>query len=190
MSGRPFLGPSVLGGAVALAFGPRAALAADPCASDAVYVVTCNVSQGVANAAGGVVQFGAQQAEQALTQWIVDAAVWLLRQLIHVVFNSSSPDLTAGWWRAHYADLVAVAWVVAPIFLLLGVVQAILRADLAVFGRILSQLLVVAVLTTGAVALAQMLIAVVDQLSSFVSRNSIADLHGFLDGMAGAHTAG
>jgi hypothetical protein len=82
-----------------------------------------------------------------------------------------------------------VAWVVAPIFLLLGVVQAILRADLAVFGRILSQLLAVAVLTTGAVALAQMLIAVVDQLSSFVSRNSLSDLHTFLGGMAGTMAA-
>jgi hypothetical protein len=172
------------------ALAPVAAFADDSCTvPDPITTVRCAVGGGVTSAVGGVVQFGAQQAELALTQWMVDAAVWLLRQLVNVIFSTSSPDLSAGWWRAHYADLVAVAWVVAPIFLLLGVVQAILRADLAVFGRILSQLLAVAVLTTGAVALAQMLIAVVDQLSSFVSRNSLSDLQTFLGGMAGTMAA-
>jgi hypothetical protein len=75
---------------------------------------------------------------------------------------------------------VAVAWVVAPLFLILGVVQAIIRADIGVLGRMAAQLLLVALLTTGAVAFAQLLIGSVDQLSAFVSRNSQHDLQDFL----------
>src|SRR5215472_2230188 len=169
---------AIAGGIVALT--PGRALA-DDCINtiDPLGVASCAVSQSVANAAGGVVQFGADQAERALTQWMVDTAVWLLNQLASVILSTSSPDLTA------------VAWVVAPLFLILGVVQAILRADLAVFGRILAQLLAVAVLTTGAVAMAQMLIGVVDQLSAFVARNSAGDVQHFLSGfLAGSMTVG
>jgi hypothetical protein len=158
---------------VLLASLPRIASADDPCSGqpNPVLGLRCDIGQGISNAAGGVAQFGADQAEQALTKWMVDTAVWLLNQLAGVILSTRSPDLTAGWWRTHYADMVAVAWVVAPLFLLLGVVQAIARADLGAFGRILGQLLAVAVLATGVVALAQMLISVVDQLSDFVSRN-------------------
>jgi hypothetical protein len=140
----------------------------------------CDLGQGVGSVVGGFAQSAADQAERALTKWVVDTAVWLLQQLANVVFNTSSPVLSVDWFRAHYADMIAVAWVVAPVFLLLGIVQAVLRADLGLLGRILAQFLVVAIMTTGAVAVAQLLIGTVDQLSSFVSRNSSADLHNFL----------
>ncbi|HXM56698.1 MAG TPA: hypothetical protein VOB72_14975 [Candidatus Dormibacteraeota bacterium] len=143
----------------------------------------CAVDHTIANAAGVVAQSAADSAVHAVTKWVVDTAVWLLDQLANVVLNSTSPVLSVDWFHAHYADMVAVAWVVAPIFLLLGIVQAILRSDLGLLGRILGQLVVVALLTTGAVALAQLLIGTVDQLSGFVARNSNADLHTFITGM-------
>jgi len=116
-----------------------------------------------------------------VTQWVVDAAVWLLKQLVGVIFSTSSPSLSADWFHAHYADMVAVAWATSPIFLLLGVVQALIGPEPGrTFGRMLGQLVVVAILSTGAVAVAAMLINVVDQLSDFVSRNSVSDLHNFL----------
>ena len=170
---------------------PRTAAAESTCGVEpnALDGLKCDIGHGIANAAGNVAQGFADQAERALTKWVVDGAVWLLQQLANVVFNTTSPVLSVDWFRAHYADMVAVAWVVAPIFLLLGVIQAILRADLGLMGRMLGQLVVVALLATGAVALAQLLIGTVDQLSSFVSRNSAADLHHFLDGMSGTMAA-
>jgi hypothetical protein len=129
---------------------------------------------------GGAAQSFGQSAALAVTQWVVDTAVWLLNQLVNVIFSTSSPSLSADWFHAHYADMVAVAWVVSPVFLLLGVTQALLRADLAMLGRTFAQLVLIALLSTGAVAFAAILIGVVDQLSGFVSRNSVSDLHQFL----------
>jgi hypothetical protein len=163
-------------GALLAAVGPRLAAADNSCAPDPGAVLQCVAGQAVSGAAQGF----AQSAVQAVTQWVVDTAVWLLNQLVGVIFSTSSPSLSADWFHAHYADMVAVGWVTAPIFLLLGVLQALIRADLGMFGRILAQLTLVAVLSTGAVAFAAILIGVVDQLSDFVSRNSVSDLHNFL----------
>jgi hypothetical protein len=186
--GGRFLWRLALPGVVALVptLLPRAVFAADPCASssDPLFHGACSAGQAItglpadaANAAAGATAY---VAKWALTKWVVDAAVWLLGQLGNVVFNSASPVLSADWFRAHYADMVAVAWVVAPLFLLLGVVQAIVRADLGVFGRIAAQLVVVAIFTLSAVAIAQMLVGSVDELSDFVSRNVQNDLRDFL----------
>jgi hypothetical protein len=161
---------------------PRAAMAQELCSgqADPISGLDCGVAQGISNVLGPIAQSAADQAERALTKWVVDTAVWLLQQLANVVFNTNSPVLSVDWFRTHYADMIAVAWVVAPVFLLLGIVQAVLRADLGLLGRILAQFLVVAIMTTGAVAVAQLLIGTVDQLSGFVSRNSSGDLHTFL----------
>lgn len=69
---------------------------------------------------GGATQSIAQSAVQAVTQWVVDTAIWLLNQLVNVIFSTSSPSLSADWFHAHYADMVAVAWATSPIFLLLS----------------------------------------------------------------------
>jgi type IV secretion system protein TrbL len=138
------------------------------------------IGQTVANAPADVAGFAADQAERALTKWVVDAADWLLNHLGDAVFDKTSPVLTADWFHTHYAEMVAVAWVVAPLFLLLGVIQATMRADLGVLGRIAAQLVVVAIFTTGAVAIAQMLVGSVDQLSGFISDSAQGDIHTFL----------
>jgi hypothetical protein len=109
-------------GAALVAAGPRTAAADDSCVPDPGRIVQCVAGQAV----GGAAQGFAQSAVQAVTQWVVDAAIWLLNQLVNVIFSTSSPSLSADWFHAHYADMVAVAWVLSPIFLLLGVLQALL----------------------------------------------------------------
>src|SRR5207244_2649066 len=127
-----------------LAVRPQLAAAdLDPCApfsSNPQEFLGCKLGQGAASAPGAAVSFGADQAERALTQWVVDTATWVLNQLVDVIFTNSSPVLSADWFRAHYADMVAVAWVVAPLFLILGVIQAVIRADLGLPGRMAVQL--------------------------------------------------
>src|SRR6266481_2176378 len=115
-------------GAVGLDSVPVEAADPDPCAAtgNVSAVLACKATLGLANAPGAVANFGADQAERALTQWVVDTATWVLNQLVDVIFANSSPVLTADWFRTHYADMVAVAWVVAPLFLILGVIQAII----------------------------------------------------------------
>src|SRR6266542_1906262 len=84
--------------AVATAIRPMVVAADDPCAGlSGAQAATCHVTQGVAGVAGGFAQSAAQQAEQALTQWVVDTAVWLLNQLANVILSTSAPDLNAGW---------------------------------------------------------------------------------------------
>jgi hypothetical protein len=157
---------------------PATAAADDSCPSGGpLGIASCVAGQAVS----GATQSFAQSAVQAVTQWVVDTAIWLLNQLVNVIFSTSSPSLSADWFHAHYADMVAVAWVTSPIFLLLGILQALIGPDPGrMFGRMLGQLVLIAILSTGAVAFAAVLINVVDQLSDFVSRNSVGDLRTFL----------
>src|SRR5439155_216370 len=85
---------------------PRAAAAENTCGVEpnALDGLKCDIGHGIANAAGNVAQGFADQAERALTKWVVDGAVWLLQQLANVVFNTTSPVLSVDWFRAHYAD--------------------------------------------------------------------------------------
>ncbi|HXM57857.1 MAG TPA: hypothetical protein VOB72_20840, partial [Candidatus Dormibacteraeota bacterium] len=82
---------------------PSTASAAEPCTgqSDPVSGLRCDIGQGISNAAGAVTQSFADQAEQALTKWVADTAIWLLQQLANVVFDSTSPVLSVDWFRAH-----------------------------------------------------------------------------------------
>src|SRR5690348_9202869 len=137
--------PALVGATMTAALTRSVVLADDACAPGGVTnILACAAS----DAASAATQSLTQSAVQAVTQCVVDAAVWLLNKLVGVIFSSSSPSLSADWFHAHYAGMVAVAWATAPIFLLLGVVQALIGPEPArTFGRMLAQLVVVAILS-------------------------------------------
>src|SRR5579884_1849811 len=99
--------------------------------------------------------------------WVLSSAGHELQQLKPVV---TQPTLAPGdWFRPLYGRMTAIAVWLLGLFLLLAVLQALVRGDLALLGEAVLKHLPAAVLATaGVVSFALLLMRVVDELCGFV----------------------
>jgi len=143
-------------------------------------VLVCQVAAGVGGAvAGGIADavFG------ALASWVVGGATWLLSQIGQVLSASAAIDLSAAWFRTHYAVMASLAAVVVLPLLLLAALQAVFRQSVGPLVRAALVQLPLALLLTGVmVQLVQLALAATDSLSTTVA--SGADLQQALSTLA------
>ena len=85
----------------------------------------------------------------ALSSWVADGAAWLLGQIGGVLSSSTSIDLGAGWFTAHYRTMVGLAAVVLLPLLLLSVIQAVYRQSAAALVRVVAVQLPLALVLAG-----------------------------------------
>ena len=140
----------------------------------------CDVAGGAASSlAGGVLS--------AVVSWIVAGAKWLLDQIGGALSSSTSVDVGASWFHAHYAAMGAIAAVVAVPLLVLTAAQAVLRQNPALVARAaLVQVPLAAVLGVVAVKVVSLSLEVTDSLSSAVSAGTGEGISRALGGVAGA----
>ena len=143
--------------------------------------VAGTVSGAVGSAVGSVVGLGVGSVLDAVSSWVTSGAAWLLGQVGGVLATTTSIDLGAPWFRAHYATMVGLAGVVVVPLLLLGVLQALYRQSAAMLLRaVLVQVPLAVLLTAVAVSLVQIGLALTDDLCAVVSRGSGLDAGHFL----------
>jgi hypothetical protein len=141
--------------------------------------------QGVSGLGSSIAGIGADAVLGAVSGWVVAGAAWLLEQLGAVMSSSTSVDLRASWFQAHYAAMVGLAGVVVLPMVVLGVLQAIYHQSTAALVRsVLVQVPLAFLLMGVAVELVQLSLGITDELSSTVSTAHGADLRSALDGMA------
>jgi hypothetical protein len=156
-----------------------------------VTVVGCTgllspVCQGVSGIGSGVAGASAGAVLGAVTSWVVQGASWLLGQVGGAVTSSTSVDLGAGWFTAHYQAMAGLAAVVVLPMLLVATVQAVYRQSAAVLVRVVAvQLPLALVLTGAAVQLVELSLAATDALGSTVSSGVGTDVQQALQGVAG-----
>jgi hypothetical protein len=143
--------------------------------------------------AGGVVSAAASDGASlvfgAMTQWVVDGATWLLDQIGDVVSATTTVDLGAGWFDAHYKVMLGLLGVVVLPMLLGAAVQAILRQDGSILVRsALVHLPLSLLLAGGAVKTVQLALAATDSLCTTVASGTGTDLHNALSGVVGGLT--
>lgn len=155
----------------------------------------CSATSGVAGAAGsalgGLGSLGVGSVLDALGSWVTGGAVWLLARIGAALASSTAVDLSAPWFRAHYATMAALAGVVVVPLLLLGIVQAVYRQSTTLLLRSALVHLPLALLLTGvAVSFVQLGLAATDSLSAAVAHGAGLDSGHFLSGVADGLTAG
>src|SRR4029079_13821432 len=132
-----------------------------PGASTVCDAVTGTVGK-VASEAGAYVMRG-------VTEWVTDAAVWVTGKVGQIVENTTTPDLTAGWFQGQYGAMLGVAGALAVLMLMLAVIQAVMRQDVAMLVRAAFGYLPMAFILAGvAVAAAGLLVAITDDISAGV----------------------
>ncbi len=123
----------------------------------------------------------------AVSSWVTSGAVWLLGQIGGVLSSSTSIDLGAPWFQAHYATMAALAAVVILPLLLLGVLQALYRQSAALLLRsVLVHVPLALLLTAVAVTLVQLGLTVTDAMCAMVSGGSSTDAGHFMATVAAA----
>lgn len=137
----------------------------DPCQLPVVGNVCDAVSSAVSSAAKATGEF----VMQGVTQWVTDAAVWVTGKVGAVIDATTSPDLTAGWFRSEYGAMIAVAGALALLMLMLAVIQSVIRQDLAMLVRAAFGYLPMAFILAGvAIAATGLLIAITDGISGTI----------------------
>ncbi|MBO0685530.1 MAG: hypothetical protein J2P45_20430, partial [Candidatus Dormibacteraeota bacterium] len=121
------------------------------------------------------------QAQLSLTRWVTSSAVWNLGQLTGLLGSSMTPDLDSHWFRQTYGLMVGMAAALAPLFLLLGALQALLRQDPGTIGRAVVNLAVAFVAAGLAIPLAALLLQLTDNLSGYLVAGELESLNRFLD---------
>jgi hypothetical protein len=144
----------------------------------------CQTVNGVGSSIAGA---GADAILQAVSNWVVAGAGWLLEQIGGVMNATTAVDLKASWFQDHYVAMTALAGVVILPMAIATVFQAIYRQSTAVLVRSFLVQLPLALLFMGvAVELVQLSLSVTDELSRAVGTANGTDLQSALSGMADA----
>lgn len=137
----------------------------DPCQLP----VVGNVCDAVGNAVAGAAKATGEFVMRGVTEWVTDAAVWVTGKVGTVVNATTSPDLTAGWFKGEYGAMVAIAGALALLMLMLAVIQSVIRQDLGMLVRAAFGYLPMAFILAGvAIAATGLLIAITDGISGTV----------------------
>lgn len=141
------------------------------------------ISGGVRSIVGG----GVDAVFGALVAFVVDGAGWLLGGVAGFIDSSTDPDVTFGWFRGAYRDMALVAALVVLPFLLLALIQALLRQDVSMMVDVMVvRIPLAAIGTSVAVVVVELLLRLTDELSAWIGRGIGADLSAFATGVGSA----
>jgi hypothetical protein len=133
------------------------------------------------SAASQVAGLGVDSVLNALGTWVASGATWLLDQIGAVLNQSTSIDLGASWFTAHYETMAGLAGVVVVPLLLLGIIQSIYRQNATLLVRSVVVNVPLAILLTAvAVKLVQLGLAVTDAMSGAVANGAGLDAGHFM----------
>jgi hypothetical protein len=112
----------------------------------------------------------ADGAINAIGGWVLAGARAALDQVAQLIGAATSPDLTASWFSATYWRVAGLAALLTVPFIFAAMLQAILRSDLALIGKVVFTYLPVSVLSVSLAApVVTLLLAATDQMCNVVS---------------------
>jgi hypothetical protein len=101
-----------------------------------------------------------------LTGWVGDGAGWLVRQVVKALDVTTRVDLGGEWFSQHYRWMLALGGFLLLPFLILAILQGLIRQDWTLLVRAAFGFLPAAVLLTAlAVAVTQTVLSATDALS-------------------------
>lgn len=145
-------------------------------------VLTGHPGQAVTDVVGGA----AGAVTGAITSWVTDGVAGLLRDIGRVISRTSSPTLTARWFRGQYLSMMGIAALIAVPLLLLLVLQALVQQSPDLLASGVTKTVLAFVLASAGVVVVQLLLGVTDELSATVARTTGVDLAAWFGHLAKA----
>lgn len=136
------------------------------------------VGKVVGSAAGAVADAGLD----SISGWVLDGTKSALEQVAQLISAATSPDLTAAWFSSTYWRVAGLAALLTVPFIFAAMVQAILRSDLALIGKVVFTYLPVSVLSVSLAApVVMLLLSATDQMCNVISSAAVTGGASFLD---------
>jgi hypothetical protein len=133
---------------------------------------------------GSVASSGFESVLSGISQWVASGAEWLLNQIGQVLSATTTVDLGASWFQAHYGQMTALAGVVILPMLLASTLQAIVRQNPGQLIRtFLVQLPLALLLAVVAVQIVILSLSATDAMSDAVAGGTSADVSSLLNGV-------
>ena len=109
----------------------------------------------------------------AILGWVASGAESALKQTAKVIDDTTSPQLTSGWFSASYWRIAGIAALLTIPFLCAAAIHALVRSDLGLLTRAAFGYLPLSLLAVGiASQLTMLLLAGTDEMSSIVTSAS------------------
>ena len=130
---------------------------------------------------GSVAASGFESVLSGISQWVASGAEWILGQIGTVLNSTTTVDLGATWFRAHYGQMTALAGVVILPLLLVSTLQAVLRQNPGQLVRtFLLHLPLALLLAVVAVQIVVLSLSATDAMSDAVAGGSGSDVTSML----------
>lgn len=136
------------------------------------------VTGGIGDAVATGANAAASAAMNGVVAWASEGSAWLVTQIVKEIERSTRPELDQKWFTQRYHGMVALAAVLAAIFLLAAVGQAIVAQDVSRLLRaVFVQLPCAMLMTFVTVTLTQLGLRVTDEMTAWVLRGTGQDVH-------------
>ena len=138
----------------------------------------------VGSIGGSIAASGFESVLNGISQWVASGAEWLLGQIGDVLVSTTTVDIGATWFRAHYGQMTALAGVVILPMLLASTLQAVVRQDAGQLVRtFFVQLPLALLLAVVAIQVVVLSLSATDAMSNAVAGGSGADVRSLLTGV-------
>ncbi len=138
----------------------------------------------VGSIGGSIASSGFESVLSGISQWVASGAEWLLNQIGDVLSASTTVDLGASWFQAHYGQMTALAGVVILPMLLASTLQAVVRQNPGQLIRtFLVQLPLALLLAVVAIQIVILSLSATDAMSDAVAGGTSADVSSLLSGV-------
>ena len=133
---------------------------------------------------GSIASTGFESVLSGISQWVASGAEWLLAQIGDVLSATTTIDLGASWFEAHYGQMTALAGVVILPMLLASTLQAVVRQNPGQLIRtFLLQLPLALLLAVVAIQIVILSLSATDAMSDAVAGGTSADVTSLLTGV-------
>jgi hypothetical protein len=133
---------------------------------------------------GSIASSGFETVLSGISQWVASGAEWLLGQIGDVLSATTTVDVGASWFRAHYGQMTALAGVVILPMLLASTLQAVVRQNPGQLVRtFLVQLPLALLLAVVAIQIVILSLSATDAMSDAVAGGTNADVNSLLTGV-------
>jgi uncharacterized membrane protein len=120
---------------------------------------------------------------EQITQWASEGASWLIKQVVTVVSETTTPKLTSAGFLSEYGQMSLIAVLLASAMLLAAVLEGIAQGNLAMLGRVVLVNLPLAFIATSvAYVVVQLLLVGTDGLCHAISSASQQSSQRFFKG--------
>jgi uncharacterized membrane protein len=120
---------------------------------------------------------------EQITQWASEGAGWLIKQVVTVVSETTTPKLTSAGFLSEYGQMSLIAVLLASAMLLAAVLEGIAQGNMAMLGRVVLVNLPLAFIATSvAYVVVQLLLVGTDGLCHAISSASQQSSQRFFKG--------